>query len=236
MDAKSRAGCLRGAPRWSVVLWDFDGTVANTAFDVWMSLEKSAQLFGRMFPDGLIKDSSNLSLPIPDICAALIPPVGEVEIAAFEQEVARQYREVSQHESTTLYPGILEAITGLRRVGGKSFIVTNKPRPALERVLAVKGWRQLFDGWWCVDPQILEFKSKSDLITQAIKASKEKASEFVMVGDSASDILAAHDVGVSSIGVTYGDGDVSEMISAGPDYLASDGRVLQSILLGKESN
>lgn len=57
-----------------------------------------------------------------------------------------------------------------------------------------------------------------------------------MVGDSAGDIAAAHEVGVSSIGVTYGDGDVSELISEGPDYLVSDGRELPGILFEGKSN
>lgn len=236
MGVDSRAVRLPGVPRWSVVLWDFDGTVANTALDVWISLEKSVQLFGRRFPDRFLEDSSNLSLPMQDICATFIPPLEEGEIAAFEREVARQYREVSQHENTVLYPGIAEAITGLRRAGGKSFIVTNKPRPALERVLAIKGWGQLFDGWWCVNPQGPELKSKPDLITRAIKVSKGRPSEFVMVGDSAGDIVAAHEVGVSSIGVTYGDGDTSDMLSACPDYLVSDGRELPDILFGRKLN
>lgn len=231
MDADSRAGRLPGVPRWGVVLWDFDGTIANTALDVWISLEKSVQLFGRRLPDQLLEDSSNLSLPMPEICATFIPPIDGAEITAFEREVARQYREVSKHENTVLYPGIAEALTGLRRAGGKSFIVTNKPQPALERVLEIKGWGQLFDGWWCVNPQGPNLKSKSDLIARAIKASRGRPSEFVMVGDSAGDIVAAHEVGVSSIGVTYGDGDTSDMISVCPDYLVSDGRELLSILL-----
>lgn len=218
------------------MLWDFDGTVANTAVDVWISLEKTAQMFGRRFPDRLLRDSSNLSLPMTDICATLIPPVDEGGVAAFEREVARQYREVSKHENTALYPGVAEAITNLRRAGGKSFIVTNKPRPALERILAIKGWGQLFDGWWCVNTQVAELKAKPNLIVQAIRASKGKPSESVMVGDSAGDIAAAHEVGVSSIGVTYGDGDVSELISEGPDYLVSDGRELPGILFEGKSN
>lgn len=232
METGVGEGCSLGFSRWKVVLWDFDGTVANTAPDVWLSLENAARRFGRRLPDWFASDPSNLSLPMTDICGTLLPPVEGDGVEAFEREVARQYREVSDHELTALYPGVLETIHQLQRAGALSLIVTNKPRLALERILSVKGWAQLFNGWWCIDTQVRGRQTKPDLIASALGAVGRLPSECVLVGDSATDIVSAHQKHVTAIGVTYGDGSTSEMVAANPDYLAGDGRELKEILLG----
>lgn len=235
MEASKKGDLVERSALPGLVLWDFDGTLANTCDDVWGSLRYAADRIGRSFSPGFEDDSGHLALPISEIVSALEPPVPLCEIASFERDVRVHYRSISTHPHTRLYTGVAELLGLLARRGVKSFIVTNKPREALERLLSLKGWTTLFDGWVASDMGKDGDYSKDQMIRIALAQSGVNGNRAVMVGDSWGDVRGAHSAGVACIGVTYGDGDKSLLLAERPDFIAGDVAQVAAILVGETS-
>lgn len=216
---------------WAVVLWDFDGTLSDTARDVWVSLDYAAERCGRRLSDELERSGESLALSMQELFSWLVPPADPKLFGAFDADVTRHYRTLSPHEHTELFPGIRELVFDLRAAGASCRIVTNKPQGALERILVLKGWAELFDGWECSDSAGEGALSKAQMMCHALASERVAPECCVMVGDSAGDVFGAHEAGMVSIGVTYGDGNVDELLAAGPDFVACDTRELREILL-----
>ncbi len=230
MSVDATSSCVK--PGIELVLWDFDGTLAYTSGDVWGSLCYAAERICCRFVDGFEDDDVNLSLPMERIYASLVPRPDPSGLESFDQDVTRHYRTISTHPRTLLFPGMRELLGTLRSRGVRSLIVTNKPQGALERLLDLKGWSQLFDGWVCADMGEGGDLTKAQMIRRALDGSGVDARRSVMVGDSWGDVAGAHETGVVSIAVTYGDGNVERLLSEGPEHVADDVQQLGTILLG----
>lgn len=233
MAVARETSCGASAPglSWPVVLWDFDGTLADTAQDVWASLEYAARRLGASLPEDVDRTGESLALPMRELFSLLTPAVDPARLEDFDAAVTRHYRMLSSHVHTGFYPGIRELLVDLRAGGAACHIVTNKPRPALERILSLKGWGELFDGWVSSDSGGGEALTKAQMIKLILGSEGTAPGACVMVGDSAGDIEGARAAGVASVGVTYGDGAVENLLAAAPDFVADDAGELRDILL-----
>ena len=216
--------------RYRLVLWDFDGTLADTGADVWASLSYAAARCGARPEEGFMADDANLSASVADIFRHLIPFPGEAVYPAFDADVSTHYRTVNDFAHTRLYPGVVRLVGTLRRRRARNVIVTNKPRQALERLLLVKGWASLFDGW--ITPDYFDGDmSKTDMIAAMIGRYGVGPQACVYIGDTWSDIQAAHANGIDGIAVTYGDGDVAGLRAQHPRYCVDNLDEVAAVLL-----
>lgn len=215
---------------WDVVLWDFDGTLADTGPDVWVSLNYAAARFGSRFAEGFMADGNNLALSMDELAASAEPPIPHACVGDFDRDVTVHYRTMSPHALTELYPGIEGLLGDLRRAGARNVIVTNKPQVALERLLDLKGWRGLFDGWVSPDSAGGGGLTKAQMMRLATGEGFDSGA-CVMVGDSWGDVAGAREFGAASVAVTYGDGSVDRLLAQRPDFVAEDPGALRDILL-----
>ncbi|MFV0352451.1 MAG: HAD family hydrolase, partial [Oscillospiraceae bacterium] len=74
------------------------------------------------------------------------------------------------------------------------------------------------------DKQHTKAELIGDLLTRLQK------SRPVYIGDSVGDVEAAQSNGITSVAVTYGDGDVAKLLRAKPDYVADNAQELAQIL------
>lgn len=229
----STTGNARWAPsqHLEAVFWDFDGTIADTCKDVWASLQYAAGGMGSSFSEDFMSEDCNLSLPMCEILAHAVPPLGPDLLGAFDECVSVHYRTLSNHELTEFYPGVEDVLQGLGECGIPRWIVTNKPQVALARLLRKKGWSHYFDG--CVSPDSLgpEEASKTQMLRAALERVGADPARCCMIGDSWGDVFAAREAGVLSVAVTYGDGDVEKLLVQKPDVVVTDSVELQGLLL-----
>ncbi|MDY2777876.1 MAG: HAD family hydrolase [Collinsella sp.] len=220
------------APPWRIVLWDFDGTLADTSGDVWASVGYAAQKFGSELPVEFTEVGSNLALPMVQIMSSLSPALGAEQLEEFDAAVTLHYRTLSSHALTEFFPGIESLLKSLSETGVRHWIVTNKPQGALDRLLAIKGWTDLFDGRVSPDSagEAIEL-SKEQMIDIVLNKVGVPPRECVMIGDSWGDVMAARNRGTASIAVTYGDGDVERLLACSPDNVANDVEELSGLLL-----
>lgn len=221
--------------RLRLVVWDFDGTLADTQGDVWESLRYAANRMGRCFPAGFEDDGEHLALSMSQIMKALEPAAGPERLESFECDVRAHYRSISAHPNTKLYPGMDTFLRELRARGIQSRIATNKPADALERLLALKGWDALFDGWVASDMGKGCELTKEQMIRLTLLQAGVDCADAVMIGDSWGDVQGARLAGIACIGVTYGDGDNARLLAEGPNYSVDNVTQLAGLLIGEQA-
>ena len=97
-------------------------------------------------------------------------------------------------------------------------------------LLGVEG---LLSGYYCPTFQDTHLK-KTDYILLAMADYGVSAPATLMVGDTKSDISAAKEAGVESVGVTYGFAAPGELEEAGADFFADDAKQLYFLITGRD--
>ena len=212
------------------LLWDFDGTLADTGSDVWNSLTYAARRAGGAIDDLYMRDDANLADPMDEIMRHVIPYPGEAYLETFDEDVRVHYRTLNDFSRTRLYPGIQSMLNELKGHSVRNIIVTNNPEGAVRRILGSKGWANLFDDWICPDSIPGREATKVEMIAEIVRRHGIAPRQCLYVGDTFSDIEAARTNGISCIAVTYGDGDEIALLSRNPAYVAHDIAELNDIM------
>ena len=144
--------------KYRIRLWDFDGTLADTGRDVWNSIQYAAKKCGGEIDRDYMKKDSNLGKPLAEIFEKVMPYPGKQKFGQFEQLVRIHYREISMYEETYLYHGIAEILESAEVEDAADYVITMKPKSALERILETKGWSNLFTD--CLSPDSFDGKEK----------------------------------------------------------------------------
>ncbi len=131
-----------------------------------------------------------------------------------------------------LYQGVPELLKSLREHGKFLALATAKAETYLLDMLKHFGIGGMLD---VVVGSDLEGKRahKSEIFAYAMETYRINAKDAVVVGDSRYDILAAHELGLPCIAVTWGYGSLEEIKKAGPDAIVHTMAELRALLLGE---
>ncbi|CAH9062598.1 Phosphoglycolate phosphatase [Pseudoalteromonas holothuriae] len=209
--------------RYQGVLFDLDGTLINSAQDMYIALNLT--LTEVAFPivsyaqvstwvgngiDMLVKRGLSGGI---EINTELPQVLVDVAIATFKGHyklLAGQY--------VNLYPNV---VTGLAALSGFSkSVVTNKDRMFTEPLLERLKLTSHFEALVCGDDG--QKKPAAQPLLQACEKMGLKPHEVIMVGDSKSDILAAHNANIDVIALTYGYHQGVNLQEFNPQYLCDD--------------
>lgn len=204
-------------PRYSTLIFDFDGTVAYTAADVWDAVEAGTLLFGKQIDPDYRADPRNLSLHPRKIFEDCLGPISDEDYIKAQKALGQYYGQDTDYPKTVLYPGMDEFLERAMTEGLSAGIVTRKSARSLGRILRIKGWDRWFSCWYGSE-SLGGHKTKAELIDALLKE-MGNPSDPVYIGDSAGDIEAAKELGIPSIAVTYGDGDTDKLTASGPDKI-----------------
>lgn len=216
---------------YRAVLFDFDGTLADTKEDVWLSLEYAAKQVGGTLPTAFRANSANLACTEEEIFSALTPTPPTERLEAFCAAVKHHYRKLNSFTNTRLFAGIAKLLEQCQTSGIPCYIITNKPAEPMQKLLLTKGWNSLFQGVLSPDSFPGEERRKADLIHYTLE-SLLKHKDAVYIGDTDSDVYACRENSLDCIGVLYGDGDPSRVRAAEPNHLANSPEAVFQILFG----
>jgi phosphoglycolate phosphatase len=119
------------------------------------------------------------------------------------------------------YPGIGEALGGLRESGHTLWVCTSKAGVFAKRILEHFELSALFDEiYGCELDGALS--DKAELLAHILGRHAIEPAHAIMIGDRMHDIRAARVNGLRSIGVLYGFGSEAELREAGAHALCSD--------------
>ena len=180
-----------------------------------------------------------LGLPVPpreSLRFFVGPPLHEsfpkVGVPADKVEEAvtlyrKRYVPIGKFENVP-YPGIREMLQQLTEQGHRLFVATSKPEGLSVEILNHFGLASYFE-LICGATTDTSRSKKADVIAYLLNQLPD-ASHTIMVGDTAYDVIGAKEHGISTIGVSWGYGNVQEMESAGAVAIANDPAQLLELL------
>ncbi len=209
--------------RFDTVLFDLDGTLFDTAPDIYAACNQALEEFGyrraseELLGPGLpygMRAMLKLAIPQRDW------PKAERGSPMY-REFDRLYTENS-HALTRPFPGIEELVDDLERRGIKPGVVTNKYMHMVDALFEAFPFTKKFKTIVGGD-SAARAKPDPDPIWMAIDECGSTPQRTLYVGDLGSDIAAARNAGVASCAVEWGYGIFmpEPMEQWGAQYIAS---------------
>lgn len=194
------------------VLFDLDGTLAETHWDIAASTDFVLASFGRP-PVGPDSIAEYLGLGLDHLIAKAMGESAESGELAEARARYVEHHAVHCCDRVRLYDGIAELLRDLHAAGVRLGLLSNKPAVFCERILVATGIRDLFTGVYGADSTL--WKKPDGRGIRALAAAL-KSERPLYVGDSSVDIAAARDAGIPVGFVTWGYGRVG---GEEPDHL-----------------
>ena len=214
---------------WSCVLFDLDGTIADSAAGITSTLSHTLELMGKPVPtpSQLVEF---VGPPIMDGFAAL--GLNEEESHRALALYRRRYHDRGAFDSS-VFPGIAEALHALHDAGLPLALATSKPELQARRMLEHYGLADVFTfiGGASEDEVRSEKADVIAYVLENLRALGVDVSSPVMVGDRFHDVEGATANRVPTVFVDWGYG--SEIESAGSIAIVYDPEDLPALLLGE---
>ena len=213
--------------RYNTVLFDFDGTIADTGPGVKNSIRYALDSYG--IPVGDEKKLNSFIGPPLYESFERVYGVSREESIKLVNAYRVYYAKKGVYE-LEVYPGILDLLNELKASGVKTAVASSKPKHFLDVVIPYIKAEVLFDT--VVGPELTSNNSdKSTLIRTALSELGESAGNHVaMIGDRFYDVEAALSTGVTPIGVLFGYGSKDELEGAGANRIAQNVAELGKLL------
>ena len=128
-----------------------------------------------------------------------------------------------------LYPGIIPALVKLKEAGCVLTIATSKLMLNAIKIAKYHDFEKYFDLIAGCEPDGSRSK-KADVIKYVLNY-MGSGYEPVMIGDTKYDIIGAKEIGIKSIGCTWGYGSREELEENGADFIADSAEELADILI-----
>ena len=141
----------------------------------------------------------------------------DAQIEQCRQEFVTYYS-VHMEDKTEVYPGMIELLKALKERGLKIAVATNKVHVAVEPLMAKYFPGIHFDSL-IGQREGIPVKPAPQIMYDILKETGCQPAEALHVGDTATDMLLAHNAGVESVGVLWGYRPLEELQEAGADHI-----------------
>ena len=210
------------------VIFDFDGTVADTGEGILKSLQYSFVAMGDPAPE--LKDLEKFIGPPVYYSYTHFYGVPEEKVDLYVKKYRERYREKGIYESK-VYVGLVELINSLKENGIKVGIASSKPESLIHSVGDYLEITDLFDAIVGVKTDNSKHSSKAGLITQAMSdLGVTDKNKVLMVGDRCFDIDGAHEAGVKCCAALWGYGDEEEFKAHKADFIVKYPKEIENLL------
>ena len=185
--------------KFDLIVWDWDGTLANSTGMITDAIVQAAQQVGLPALDP--KAASNIiGLGLKESIHALfgdLPP-------ELEQKLAVQYSAnyYAGEQAIPLFAGAKETIIELSRRGYKLAVATGKGRRGLNLALKHCGLTQYFQETRTVDECFS--KPHPQMLDELMDACVVTPERTLMIGDTSYDLQMAKNASVQAVAVTFG--------------------------------
>lgn len=189
------------------VLFDLDGTLVDSAFDLHAAMVNLMRSEGRV-PPPLDRFRRVVSKGARAMLALSYP---ELDEDAREQRVLPflEHYAVTVEDNPSAYDGIAQVLEAIEASGAQWGIVTNKPEALARRVVSAMGWDAR--SAVLVGGDTLPVKKPDPgTLLHACAQLGVAPPHCVYVGDDERDIVAARAAGIVSVAVAWGYRELSE--------------------------
>ncbi len=205
----------RAMARFRAVLFDLDGTLADTKDDIATAVNLTMADLG--LP--AVAPTTIYGFIGHGVRQLLLRALGEDDPERLRRAHAIFDGYYRRHllDTTRFYPGVSDLLDTLRHRGQRMAIVTNKPMAyTTALILGLKADRYFDVVLGSEGGEML--KPHPGMLQKALAAIETAPAEALMVGDGVPDIQAARAAGLQVCAVGYGLGDADELRRAEPDF------------------
>ena len=204
------------------IIFDFDGTIADTRRGVFDSISYALTSYGYEVPDEMVLNSF------------LGPPLFESFQKAtscsdeMAEKLTKKYRELYADNAMfrlRLFDGIEEMLKILKENNVRMAIASSKPEKFFSKLLEHLNITQYFDVV-CGAAMGDIHNTKQQIIARAMDALSAEREKTLMVGDRVFDIEGAKENKIKSAGVVFGFDYRQELENAGADFIVTNTKQL----------
>lgn len=209
------------------ILFDLDGTLIDSSEGITKSTQYALAHYG-IIENDLSKFYKFIGPPLVASFKKYydFPEEQAVEAVAVYRE---RYNKIGLFECS-LYPGVRECIEKLKAQGYLIGMASSKPEVSCCRILEHFGILELFDDvvGATFDGRI---DTKEEVLNEVMRRwSDVPKDEMCLIGDTMFDVEGANQVGIRTVAVTFGFGNVQEMVEAGAVAVCDDMEKLPDIV------
>jgi phosphoglycolate phosphatase len=193
------------ALNFDVVVFDLDGTLADTAADLGAALNHALAAMGRppVAPESVrnLIGHGGRALLMRGLAAS-----GAADEALVDQGYPILVEYYARHicDETRAYPGLEAALDAIEAAGARIAVCTNKSEALTHALLAALGWKDRFAAVVAGDTLAVRKPDAAPLLEAVARAGGGRA---VLIGDSITDAGTARAAGVPFVAVSFGFSD-----------------------------
>lgn len=205
------------ARRFELIVFDWDGTLMDSAGTIVTSLQAAAVDLGFAAPTDE-RARHTIGLGLSDAVRYALPDLPEVQYDDFIDRYRHHY--LSRDHDLMLFEGAESLVRALRESNYLLGVATGKSRLGLNRALAVSGLGEWFHATRCAD----ECRSKPhpQMLEELMEEFGLAPERLLMIGDTTHDLQMAQNAGVSAVAVTHGAHPRALLETESPLFLADD--------------
>jgi phosphoglycolate phosphatase len=200
-----------GARRYRLLVFDWDGTLADSTTIIAEAIQAALRDMGEAVPEGSAARYV-IGLGLADALRTVAPalPVHR------HSELAAHYRKhyLAREDDIPLFDGAADMLDELGRAGYFLAVATGKTRVGLDRVLVKNGLRTRFHATRCADEGFP--KPHPDMLLHLMDRMDVAPEATLMIGDTTHDLELARNAGVTSVAVAYGAHDPEGLARQSP--------------------
>jgi phosphoglycolate phosphatase len=187
------------AKRFDLLVFDWDGTLIDSAGAIVACMQAAARDVGVRVPDDE-RASHVIGLGLHDALSHAVPGLSGTQYAEFVERYRVHF--LARDAQLPLFPGTREMLAALRARGHTLAIATGKSRVGLARALGQVGLADVFAATRCADQ--CEPKPHPAMLFQLMEELDGAPESTLMIGDTSHDLQMAAAAGVPAVAVAYG--------------------------------
>lgn len=200
-----------------LIIFDFDGTLGDTRRNIVKTMQMTIDELH--LPNRVEEEcASTIGLPLTVCFETLFPHLHKEEIQRCADTYRRIFAANLQSMTPQPFPGVIQTLKTLKQQGFVLTIASSRSHVSLVELTHNMGIADCISYLIGAD-DVKEAKPKPEPVLQTLDAMHFPASETLVVGDMAVDILMGVNAGAKTCGVTWGNGRREELEQAGADYI-----------------
>lgn len=202
--------------KFPLVVFDWDGTLADSTAVIRRSLQRAADDCGYPVPSDA-EASFIIGMALKPAMAHAIPTLREEDLPRIVERYRHHF--LAGESEIVLFDGVRELLAELHSSGATLAVATGKSRRGLDRAFDTLGLREFFSTSRCADEGFA--KPHPGMLHAIYDFTGHHPRDSVMIGDTTHDLQLAANAGCAGIGVTYGAHE-PELLKAAPSLALID--------------
>lgn len=210
-------------------IFDLDGTIINSQKDVFLCFAKAFEKANYKIDKSRLNPDV-IGPPLKEIVKLIAPELNDEILINKICKIFRDIYDNDPNENTFVYEGIYKFLKKLKNNNKRVFIATFKPMNPTMMLVKKLNLEEFFDDIYGID-KFGKNITKEEMIIDIISKYSLDRTKTVMIGDAATDVIAAKNAGINGIGVLWGYNSDKSMLIKNADKVIDKIEEMETIKL-----